>query len=140
MSLPRDGLRLLVVDDDPAAASTISTQLELAAGAPPVSVVHARTSGEGLARALDGAFDLLVLEHRIGAGSGLDLLRECRARGVTPPAIFLTGQGDEQVAVEALRAGATDYLVKRRLTPELLLVSIRHARERADRERLVAQT
>ena len=58
---------------------------------------------------------------------GLTALRAIRAAGVTTPIILLTGQGDERLAVEMMRAGANDYLSKTRLSRDLLSHSVRHA-------------
>jgi PAS domain S-box-containing protein len=134
-----EALHLLVVDDDADASFTIKALVELAPGAPAIEVVQATEFEEALRQAESGTFDVLVFDVRLGARSGLDLLRECRARGLALPAIMLTGRGDEQTAVEAMKAGATDYLAKSRLTPELLVVALRHACERVEKERLARQ-
>lgn len=86
-------MHLLIVDDDPDASFTIKALLELAAGAPQVGVVQATEFEEALREVERGAFDLLVFDVRLGTRSGLDLLREVRARGLTLPAIMLTGRG-----------------------------------------------
>ena len=62
-----------------------------------------------------------------GARDGLSLLREIRQRGVDTPVIVLTGRGAEEVAVEAMKAGAADYLSKANLSVEALERAIRHA-------------
>lgn len=58
-------------------------------------------------------FDLLLLDLSLPDGSGLDLLAEVRSRRVPVAVLILTGTGDEETAVSALKAGADDYLVKR---------------------------
>ncbi|MCW8140888.1 MAG: response regulator, partial [Planctomycetota bacterium] len=132
-------LRLLVVDDDPDAAFTLQALLELAPGAPATDMAQVTTFEEGLARATGGGFDVLVFDHRLGGRTGLELIEACGAQGVTAPIIVLTGRGDEQVAVQAMKSGAVDYLVKHRLTPEHLVTSLRHAAERAERARVTRQ-
>jgi PAS domain S-box-containing protein len=58
-------------------------------------------------------FDVVLSDLRLPDGSGLDLLRKIREMPIPPAVVLVTGQGDEQVAVAALKAGAGDYLVKR---------------------------
>lgn len=56
--------------------------------------------------------DIVLTDLRLPDGSGLDLLKEIRKMPLPPAVVLVTGQGDEQVAVAALKAGASDYLVK----------------------------
>lgn len=72
-------------------------------------------------------YDLCMFDYRLGEGDGIELLRNIRSQNITTPIILLTGQGDQEVAVEAMKSGATDYLVKGKLSCETLTVSIRHA-------------
>ncbi|MBI5115636.1 response regulator [Candidatus Poribacteria bacterium] len=75
--------------------------------------------------------DVYLFDYRLGRHNGLDLLREAIARGSKAPMILLTGQGDREIDVEAMKAGAADYLVKGRIDSRLLERSIRYALERA---------
>ena len=75
--------------------------------------------------------DVYLVDYRLGEQHGLDLLREAVAWGCQAPIIILTGQGDHAVDVEAMKAGAADFLVKGQLTPALLERTIRYALERA---------
>src|SRR5262245_33413766 len=75
-------------------------------------------------------YDVFLVDYRLGEKSGLDLLREAITSGCRAPIILLTGQGDRDVDVEAMRSGAADYLAKGQITPSLLERSIRHALER----------
>lgn len=70
------------------------------------------------------SYDLCIFDYRLGEVHGIELLRIVRSKGLTTPIIFLTGQGDQEIAVEAMKAGATDYLVKGNLTAEQLSQSI----------------
>lgn len=74
--------------------------------------------------------DVIFIDYRLGARTGLDLLREMVGNYCyVAPIILLTGQGDHEVDVEAMQAGAADYLIKDQLQPPLLERSIRYAIE-----------
>jgi PAS domain S-box-containing protein len=75
--------------------------------------------------------EVYLLDYRLGARTGLDLLREAREKGCKTPMILLTGQGDHEVDVAAMRAGAADYLVKGQIDAPQLGRAIRYTLERA---------
>jgi signal transduction histidine kinase len=102
-----------------------SRLLEGAAREP--ELVHVRTAAEGRSLAAEARFDLVVVDTRVGDQDGLELVRQLRGAGVETPLLMLTEQGGEEVAVETLRAGATDYLVKAGLSAESLRRSVRYA-------------
>lgn len=79
--------------------------------------------------------DVYLLDYRLGERTGLELLREAIERGCKAPLILLTGQGDREVDLEAMRTGAADYLVKGRIDSALIERSIRYAIERNQAER-----
>src|SRR5215208_1114359 len=56
--------------------------------------------------------DLILSDLRLPDGTGLDLLKKVRERKAPPAVVLVTGQGDQEIAVAALKAGAADYLVK----------------------------
>ncbi|HTV40361.1 MAG TPA: response regulator [Candidatus Sulfotelmatobacter sp.] len=85
---------------------------------------------EGLAALGRGQHQLCLLDYRLGERTGLELLREIRAVKVCPPIILLTGQGDQEIDVESMKAGASDYLIKSRLSADTLERAIRYAIER----------
>ncbi len=87
----------------------------------------ASTYEAGLASICGNTHDLYLLDYRLGAKSGIDLLKEAQAKGSSGPIILLTGQGQGQTDVEALNAGADDYLEKAGLTPALLERAMRYA-------------
>ncbi|MBV9122284.1 MAG: response regulator [Planctomycetes bacterium] len=81
--------------------------------------------------------DVYLLDYRLGRQNGLDLLREALNQGCRGPIILLTGQGEREVDLEAMKSGAADFLVKGQIDASLLERSIRHAIERTqDREAL----
>jgi PAS domain S-box-containing protein len=90
----------------------------------------ARTWDQGFDAVLRNRHDVCLVDYRLGARTGVELLQEALARGCQAPIILLTGQGEHEVDLQAMRAGASDYLVKGRLDAMLLERSIRYALER----------
>ena len=84
----------------------------------------------GLATISHCAHDVYLLDYRLGEHNGLDLLHEAVASGCRAPMILMTGQGDHEVDVEAMKAGAADYLIKGQVESSLLGRSLRYAIER----------
>jgi PAS domain S-box-containing protein len=67
-----------------------------------------------LSKPTEAPYDLLLLDYRLPGTNGLDMLRELRqVHGLDIPIVLITGQGDEEIARQALRLGAADYIVKR---------------------------
>ncbi len=107
---------ILLCDDEPALLFTLEESLDL----PGYRTVSARSAEEALAR-LDEA-DAVVTDLVMGAMSGLDLVRAAKRSDPSLPVILLTARGSERVAVEAMKAGAYDYLTKPFGLDELRLV------------------
>ena len=82
------------------------------------SVRIATSYDEALDAFKEQQFDVAFFDYLLGARDGLSLLREIRHNGVDTPVIVLTSQGAEDVAVEAMKTGAADYLSKASLTVE----------------------
>ena len=89
-----------------------------------------QTYQAGLKEIERGDHDVYLIDHYLGAFSGLDLLKEAVQAGCQAPLIIVTGSSDREVDQAALKAGATDYLVKGKLDGQLLERSIRYALER----------
>ncbi|EPX60350.1 hypothetical protein D187_001837 [Cystobacter fuscus DSM 2262] len=73
-----------------------------------------------------GNHDVCLVDYRLGAMTGLELLQQARSRGWEGPFILLTGQEDDDIDHQAQQAGATDFIEKSQLTPTLLERSIRY--------------
>jgi len=87
----------------------------------------AATFEDGLAKLLAGGYAACLLDYQLGPRDGLQLIREAVAQGCRIPIVFLTADSSEQVDIEAMHAGALDYLVKGELTPRALERSLRYA-------------
>lgn len=100
---------------------------------------EASTFQEAIDRIQADDYGLIVLDYRLPDGDGVELLEEMQGRGLDVPVIMMTGQGDEQVAVQAMKAGADDYLTKDQLTETRLVqtaenvVAARRAEAEVDR-------
>jgi two-component system, cell cycle sensor histidine kinase and response regulator CckA len=83
--------------------------------------------------------DIYLVDYRLGEGNGLELLSEAIANNCTAPIILLTGKGDREIDIEAMKAGAADYLEKSQLSAPLLERSIRYAIERKQTEHKIRE-
>jgi PAS domain S-box-containing protein len=101
-------IHILIMEDDAGQARLAQRTLERAGYA----VTVAGDGDTGLALYAAGAYDVLMVDHQMPGKGGLDVLRTLATRGALPPTIMVTGHGDEAVAVEAMKMGAGDYLVK----------------------------
>ena len=87
----------------------------------------ASTYEEGIERLLVGTHAACLLDFQLGERDGLQLIREAMAHGCRTPIVFLTAETAERVDIEAMNAGALDYLVKGEITPRMLERSLRYA-------------
>ena len=120
-------IRILIVDDSDDDIALFRHVLARSLPETPVHLAHADAMAPALEQLQQASYDVLFLDYQLGPETGLDMLREVRARGVETPVIFLTGHGDEQVAVQAMRNGACDYLSKSKLDASTLQRSLRFA-------------
>lgn len=125
---------LLLVDDDEVDRAAV--RRALGRGGIDAKVTEA-TDFASARSALLGSkeFDVVLLDFGLPGGDGLELLREARESGVDTPVIVLTGQGDEALAVQLMKAGAGDYLPKNLLTTERLAQSLRQVLRLRDADR-----
>jgi signal transduction histidine kinase len=117
------GLKILVVDDDD--VDRMAVRRALKSSGLEASVTEAEDANSALARLSKEHFDCTLLDYRMPGSDGLDVVRLAREKGILVPFIMLTGFGDEQTAVELMKAGAADYIPKSSLTPERLALSLR---------------
>lgn len=83
--------------------------------------------GAGSDALRSNAADIFLVDHRLGAQSGLDLVDRARLTGLDRPVVVLTGQGSRAVDLESMRLGAADFLDKNTLSPALLERSLRYS-------------
>ncbi|MFH0823743.1 MAG: PAS domain S-box protein [Pseudomonadota bacterium] len=107
MSSPQ-AVRILYVEDDPGAARLLQRRLHRSG----YEVDLARDGVQGLAMCEGGGYDLLAVDHDMPCMSGLEVIRALSSRGSIMPTIMITGAGNEAVAVEAMKLGAEDYIIK----------------------------
>ena len=133
-----DRVRVLLVEDDEDDYLLTRDLLAEIDGGGRYTLDWARTYEAALEMLSRGSHDVCLLDHRLGARTGIELLREARADGHASPMILLTGLADPELDLEAMRAGAADYLVKGQLSAALLERSIRYAlaHRRSERERI----
>jgi DNA-binding NtrC family response regulator len=107
---------ILVVDDE----SEIREGLELLLGSEGYGVTSAGTGAEGLARLEEKPFDLLLLDVSLPDRNGLDMLREIRGRDSELSIVLITAYGSVDMARQAFKSGALDYITKPWSNDELL--------------------
>jgi two-component sensor histidine kinase len=100
--------RVLYVDDDEGLRHLVRRSLERRGYA----VTLAASGEEGLQAVRDGDFDLIALDHYMPGQGGFETLIQIRALPDPPPIVYVTGSDESRVAVSALKAGASDYVVK----------------------------
>ncbi len=131
--------RILIVDDDlnfRSAQKRILRRMKLRPSSK-VEVIEASSGTEAmeLLRVVD--IDCILLDYNMPGGSGLDWLKKFLSKNRYLAVVMLTGQGSEQLAVNAMKNGAMDYLVKGSLTPEDLERSILNAVEKTELRRTI---
>jgi PAS domain S-box-containing protein len=96
------------------------------------NVTRVISYNDGLAGICSGHYQVCLLDYRLGQHTGLELLAETSHLENRCPIVLLTGQGDMSIDIEAMEAGAADYLVKDRITSEILGRTIRYTLKQAD--------
>src|SRR5579859_8012761 len=111
-------LNILIIDDDEVDRMTVRRALNSQART--THLTEAVDASEALTALNETQvpFNCIILDYRLPGTDGLSLLRRIRRQDMVVPVIMMTGQHDERLIVEIMRAGATDYLSKSNLTPE----------------------
>ena len=122
--MPDQTIHILVVEDDELDRMIIKRALKSSGLS--VDVIFAEDLESGKDATLDKDYDCIFLDYNLPGGTGIELLRTIRNQGNTSPIIIVTSHGDEKVAVEAMKSGASDYIPKSLLSPEGLAQSLRY--------------
>lgn len=108
---------VLVVDDDEVDRMLVKRTLKQTH--PQLTIIEADTCQLALVLIQQQPFDCAFIDYNLPDGNGVELVSEFRSLGIKFPLIALTGQGDEQVAVDLMKAGASDYIKKNNVKPDL---------------------
>jgi len=125
-SSSNDRIRVLLIEDDEDDYLLTKSLLSEMRGQS-YDLEWAKNYDSGLSAAIRNEHDVCLVDYRLGAHDGIELMRTAVERGCTLPIILLTGQGEHEIDLQAMKAGASDYLVKRGLEAGLLERSIRYA-------------
>jgi PAS domain S-box-containing protein len=120
---------ILLIEDNPGDARLIQVMLA-EPGRADYHLENADRLSQGLERLLEGGIDVVLLDLGLPDSQGLETLGKVRAQASAVPIIVLTGLDDEITAVEAVRQGAQDYLVKGDVDSKLLWRALRYSMER----------
>lgn len=122
--------RILLVEDDPGLAHLVRKQLQRCG-----QEVEVAASGEAALEFLQRDRDVLMLaDYQLGDMNAIELLKRLDARGLKVPFIMVTGQGSEFVAVESMKMGARDYVIKDMAFPGLLTQVVARVQEELEIE------
>jgi len=102
------GVSVLYMEDDPGLARLLQKRLEQAG----YVVDLARDGEEGLAMSAAASYDVLLVDQNMPVHDGLGVIRMLAVQGSEVPVVMVTGTGSEAIAVEAMKLGARDYVVK----------------------------
>lgn len=100
--------RVLHIDDDPALARLVQKALARAG----YEVENVADGPAGLERIEQGGIDAVVLDHYLPSGEGSEVLTSIVARRDAPPVVYVTASAEATIAIEAMKAGAADYVMK----------------------------
>lgn len=118
-------LKILIIDDDKIDSITISRSISQSGMIAEVDSVF--SAKEGMEKIESMYYDLIFLDYLMPDTDGISFLKKVRTAGIETPIIFVTSQGDEKIASQAILSGASDYIPKTLLTPDGVSQSIRNA-------------
>ena len=102
-------------------------------------IIEADAAEDGLALCRNGLCDAILLDFQLPDMDGLEFLDRLKFYHSETPVIMLTAYGDEEVAVQAMKRGAQDYLVKRHLKPDILQLAVRNVIKQAHLQRQLSK-
>src|SRR5690606_15596497 len=122
-------MKILLVEDDPDDAAFLRQCLARGEGRP-TEIVRTERIAEATAALHNGTFDVVLLDLHLPDAAGSECVERIQQADASVPIVVLSGQGDEDYAVEILNRGVQDYLVKWEGGGRIILRSIRYAIER----------
>jgi signal transduction histidine kinase len=126
-------IRLLLVDDNPADALLLTHMLAESNGQL-FEVSHVELMSEAVLALAEGSFDAILLDLTLPDSRGIETVEQTNAVAPQVPIVVMTGLDDEATALEAVRRGAQDFLIKGHTDGRLLTRAIRYAVERKHAE------
>ncbi|MEO6600878.1 MAG: response regulator [Polyangiaceae bacterium] len=136
--MTQPSIRLLIVDDDPE-DFVITKRLLRDNDRSTFEITWVQSSAAAI-EALQSPFDVCLVDYHLGADTGLVLIAQAIDQGFRGPMILLTGRGDRDLDLVAIKAGAADYLHKDELSAQLMERVIRHCIERRSSAIALART
>jgi PAS domain S-box-containing protein len=133
-----ESLRILLIEDNPIDAHVIRAYLAGSNGLC-VDVEHTERLATALACLTQQKFDAAVVDLNLADSKGLDTLTRVHECSPGLPIVVLTGEAADELALQALKVGAEDYLSKSEMEPKLLLRTVRYAIERSGHRRAERQ-
>ncbi|HUZ57653.1 MAG TPA: ATP-binding protein [Hanamia sp.] len=127
--LSQKQIKILIIDDDEDDFYIISGFLKEINGVDFI-IDWCKTYSAAVEEIKSGAHDIYFVDYRLGNKTGLDLLKECIHFQPDRPIILLTGKGNKSIDIEAMKSGATDYVIKSELNSEKLERCIRYSLDR----------
>ncbi|MFA4992328.1 MAG: hybrid sensor histidine kinase/response regulator [Candidatus Omnitrophota bacterium] len=137
--MAKEKIRVLLVEDNPTDAMIVKKILQRD-HIFEYEVTHLVSGEDALLKLEDWPYDIMILDYNLPRKNGLETLKEIKARNISMPIVMITGQGDEMVAAQLIKEGASDYLPKREnyedSVPLMIRKTIREFREGLERRRL----
>ncbi|MFB3816778.1 MAG: response regulator [Candidatus Methylomirabilales bacterium] len=133
----REDLRVLLVDDS--AVDRSRTIEELRREFPAAQVTEVSDERALMAALATSAFDVALLDYLLPWTTGLELLGIIKARWPAIPVLMVTGSGNEEIAIEAIKSGLDDYIIKAPKHLARLPASVRAALDRAESRQALSE-
>ena len=135
--MEEEQLLILVIDDDEVDRMAIARALRKTGLN---TLLHEADSIDSALEIIDTKpWDCIFLDYLLPGGDGLELLTQFREKGLDMPVVIVTSQGDEKIAVKAMKAGGSDYISKNLLNPQavakVLINAVRTYRAESDRKK-----
>ncbi|WP_367771025.1 response regulator [Flavobacterium sp. WC2421] len=131
-------LKILIIDDDKVDSITIIRSISRSDIN--AEIESAYSAKEGFEKLESVCFDLIFLDYMMPDSDGISILKKIRSLAIETPVIFITSQGDEKIASQAILAGASDYMPKTLLTSDGISHSVRNAMKLFESQNLRKKT